>query len=161
MMMWVFMSSDVGNETCGSETEESFIALCCCPDSSDDRLDTGLRLSQPYPLDVSFSNSQYSPESEALSCRNSIGVLSRPDWGAKAVLSKRLFPAVTSQCLDNNNNNNNNDNNNNNNKDAADSNNIINVIYIYSAILCSRADSLRTLACDSEWVAVSFYSAYY
>ena len=30
-----------------------------------------------------------------------------------------------------------------------------------SAILCSRTDSLRTLAYDSEWVTVSFYSAYH
>ena len=27
---------------------------------------------------------------------------------------------------------------------------------LYSAILCSRADSLHTLACDSEWLTVSF-----
>ena len=31
---------------------------------------------------------------------------------------------------------------------------------MYSAVLCSRADSMRTLACDSEWVTVSFYNAY-
>ena len=32
--------------------------------------------------------------------------------------------------------------------------------FLYSAILCSRADSMHTLACVSEWVTVSFYSAY-
>ena len=31
---------------------------------------------------------------------------------------------------------------------------------MYCAILCFRADSMRTLACDSGWVTVSFYSTY-
>ena len=31
---------------------------------------------------------------------------------------------------------------------------------MYSAVLCFRADSMRTLACGSEWVTVSFYSTY-